>query len=336
MQYGAIDLHRRSSVICLANADGSYEEQTIGTGRATLMAFFARRAPCRIVIESATESEWVARVLEELGHEVVVASPGYALMYATRSKRVKTDRRDARALCDACRLGTYLPSHRTIEPWRSVRKELSVRDALVRSRTRMINVVRSICRQEGCAIGPGPADGFCVRFARMELPQSLKEVAHPLVRCIGLLSRRIQRCDRRLEELAGKQPRVRRLMTMPCVGEVTALAFAAVVEPASRFRSAGQVASYLGLTPTENSSADKRRIGRITKCGDRRVRWLLVEAAHRVMRSKGQEAADLRKWSGRVLKRRGRSPAVVGLARKLAGRMWLIDKQERDYEVRTP
>ena len=64
------------------------------------------------------------------------------------------------------------------------------------------------------------------------------------------------------------------------------------------------------------------------------MRWLLVEASHRLMRSKQPEAADLRKWSARVLKRRGRGPAVVGLARKMAGRMWLIDKQERDYEIR--
>lgn len=337
MQYGAIDLHRRSSVICLAGAaDGSYEEQTVGTSRAALTAFFAGRAPpCRILVESSTESEWVARLLEGMGHEVVVGAPSYAAMYATRSRRIKTDRRDGRALCDACRSGQYRAAHRTAEPWRSVRKELSVRDALVRSRTRMINVARSLCRQEGCAIGAGAADTFATRAAGTELPASLKQTLQPLLRCIRLLSGRIERCDRKLKALAGGHARVRRLMTLPCVGEVTALAFAAVVEPAARFGSPAAVACYLGLVPSENTSSDKRRVGRITKCGDRRVRWLLVEAAHRLMRSKDPKAADLRKWSGRVLKRRGRGPAAVGLARKLAGRMWLIDKQERDYETRT-
>jgi transposase len=335
MQYGAIDLHRRSSVICLAGpADGSYEEQSVATSRAGLTAFFAGRARCRILIESSTESEWVARLLEELGHEVVVGAPGYELMYATRSRLIKTDKRDGRALCDACRLGHYRKAHRTDEPWRSVRKELSVRDALVRSRTRMINVARSLCRQEGCVIGPGDADTFAARAAGTQLPAALKQTLAPLLRCIKLLSGRIGRCDAKLKALAGKHERVRRLMTVPGVGQITALAFAAVVEPASRFSSAAQVASYLGLVPREDTSSDKRRLGRITKCGDRRVRWLLVEASHRVMRSKGAQAADLRKWSARVLKRRGRGPAVVGLARKLSGRMWLIDIQERDYELR--
>jgi transposase len=334
MQYGAIDLHRRSSVICLARGDGSYEEQTVATSRCGLTAFFAGRPRLRLLIESSTESEWVARLLEELGHEVIVGAPGYELMYATRSRRIKTDKRDARALCDACGGGQYRKAHRCTEPWRSVRKELSVRDALVRSRTRMINVVRSLCRQEGCVIGSGHADTFAVRAAQAQLPGTLKETVGPLLRCIRLLSGRIDRCDAKLKALAGGHERVRRLMTLPCIGEVTALAFAAVVEPASRFTCAEQVASYLGLVPSEDTSSDKRRLGRITKCGDRRVRWLLVEASHRVMRSKGPQAADLRRWSGRVLKRRGRGPTVVGLARKLAGRMWLIDKQERDYETR--
>jgi transposase len=335
MQYGAIDLHRRSSVICLAKDDGSYEEQTIGTTRASLTAFFSVRSGMRILLESSTESEWVARLLEESGHEVIVADPGYQPMYATRSRKIKTDRRDARALCDACGGGQYRRSHRTAEPWRSVRKELSVRDALVRSRTRLINVARSLCRQEGCGIGPGHADSFASRAQSADLPAALKEAIRPLVRCIGVLSRRIGRCDRRLKTLAGGHERVRRLMTVPCVGEVTALAFAAVVEPASRFGSAAAVACYLGLVPGESTSSEKRRLGRITKCGDRRVRWLLVEASHRVMRSKGAEAADLRRWSGRVLKRRGRGPTAVALARKLAGRLWLIDSQERDYETRS-
>lgn len=331
MQYGAIDLHRRSSVICLAKPDGSYEEQSVATTRAGLSAFFQGREPCRLVIESSTESEWVARLLEELGHEPVVADPTYESMYATRSRRIKTDKRDGRALCDACRLGQYRKAHRTAEPWRTVRKELSVRDALVRSRTRMINVARSLCRQEGCPIAPGGADRFAARAAKAPLPAALKQTLHPLLRTIRLLSGRIARCDAKLKVLAAGNPRVRRLMSVPCIGEVTALGFAAVVEPVSRFGSAAQVAAYLGLVPSEHTSSEKRRLGRITKCGDRRVRWLLVEAAHRVMRSKGPAAADLRRWAGRVHKRRGRGPAAVGVARKLSGRMWLIDKQERDY-----
>src|SRR6185437_14683032 len=123
----------------------------------------------------------------------------------------------------------------------------SVRDALVRSRTRMINVVRSLCRQEGVALAPGHADRFTARAVKAQLPADLAQTVAPLLRTIRLLSGRIERADRKLVGLAGKHERVGRLMTAPCVGEVTALGFAAVVEPASRFGSTGQVASYLGL-----------------------------------------------------------------------------------------
>ena len=83
----------------------------------------------RILLEASTESEWVARCLEALGHEVIVADPNFAPMYATRTRKVKTDRRDARALADACLLGAYHPAHRLSDPQRHVRGRLLVRDA---------------------------------------------------------------------------------------------------------------------------------------------------------------------------------------------------------------
>jgi len=92
------------------------------------------RPRARIVIEASTDSEWVARCLEALGHEVIVADPNFAPMYATRTRKVKTDRRDARALADACLLGAYRPAHRLADPQRHVRGRLLVHDALVRTR----------------------------------------------------------------------------------------------------------------------------------------------------------------------------------------------------------
>jgi transposase len=91
------------------------------------------RPPARILIESSTESEWVARFLEELGHEVIVADPGFAPMYATRSRKVKTDKRDARTLAEACRHGAYRSAHRTSDKQRHVRAKPAVREAMVRT-----------------------------------------------------------------------------------------------------------------------------------------------------------------------------------------------------------
>lgn len=102
--------------------NGEYQEQRIPTDRDALRAFFAERPRARILLEAATESEWVARHLESLGHEVIVADPNIAPMYASRSRKVKTDKRDARALCDACHLGAYRPAHRPSDTSRLLRK----------------------------------------------------------------------------------------------------------------------------------------------------------------------------------------------------------------------
>ena len=127
-----IDLHKRESQLRTITEDGELIEQRIATSPARFTAVLGGRPPARILLEAAPESEWVARHLETLGHRVIVADPGFAAMYATRSSRVKTDKRDARTLCEALRLGAYGPTHRASDAQRHLRAELAVRDALVR------------------------------------------------------------------------------------------------------------------------------------------------------------------------------------------------------------
>jgi len=107
MEHIGIDVHKNQSQICILTGEGELIEKRIRTERGRFAALLGDRAPSRIVLEAATESEWVARCVESLGHEVIVADPNYAPMYARRSRKVKTDRRDARALAEACRLGAY-------------------------------------------------------------------------------------------------------------------------------------------------------------------------------------------------------------------------------------
>src|ERR687894_423377 len=126
MNYVGIDLHKISSQVCILTEDGELVERRIKTDRESFDKLFGERPPARILVESSTESEWCARHLEALGHEVVVADPNFAAMYATRSRRVKTDRRDARTLAEACRLGSYRRAHRPSEAQRQVKKLLIV------------------------------------------------------------------------------------------------------------------------------------------------------------------------------------------------------------------
>src|SRR6266498_4502858 len=149
MENIGLDLHQRESQLCILTDDGEVIERRIRTTPERLRALLGGRPPARILLEASTESEWVARQLETLGHTVIVADPNFAPMYATRSGRVKTDRRDARTLADALRVEAYRPAHRSAEGHRHVRAELAVRETLVRTRTRYVGLLQALVRRDG-------------------------------------------------------------------------------------------------------------------------------------------------------------------------------------------
>jgi transposase len=245
-------------------------------------------------------------------------------MYATRSRKVKTDRRDARALAEACLLGAYRPAHRLSDPQRHVRGRLGVRDALVRTRTRYIALIRALLRQHGYRVPSGSAEGFIQRVRDLPLPGRLLSVVAPLLAVMGHLNQQLAYSDERIEHLAAQDPRVPRLRSVPCVGPVTAAAFRAAVDDAQRFRHAHQLEAYLGLVPREYSSGETQRRGPITKAGDSRTRWLLTQAAVSILRRCPPQADDLRTWALRLAARRGKHVAVVALARRLAGILYAL------------
>lgn len=324
MESIGIDVHKNESQICILTEDGEIVEMRIATRRERFADVLGKREKARVLIEANTEAEWVARALEELGHEVVIGHPGYEAMYSTRGRAAKTDKRDARALADACRLGNYKAVHRVSEEQRKVRAELAVREALVRTRTRYISVVRSVLRGDGYRVRPGAANTFDERVEDMELSESLEEVVGPLTREFAGLNEEIQQRDRSLAARAKEDEVVRRLCTVPGVGPVTAVAFKASLDTARRFHRAHEVESYLGLVPREWSSGDNVRRGSISKAGNSRVRSLLVEVAWGIVRSTRADTAVLRGWAQRIAARRGRRIATVALARKLAGILFAI------------
>jgi len=334
-----LDLHKRESQLCTLADAGTVTERRIVTSRERFTMALGNRPAATVLLEASTESEWVARHLESLGHTVIVADPNYAPMYASRTRKVKTDRRDARALADACQTGAYRPAHRLCDARRHVRAELAVREALVRTRTRYIALAKALVRRDGFRVPGSESHLVVARIAALSLPSTLSAELAPLVALLGPLNEQIAAADRRITDLEREDPMVRRLATAPGVGPLTASAVVATVDDITRFASAHQLEAYLGLVPGEKSSGEKRRIGRITKAGNSRARWLLVEAAWRITRSKSPETAALRAWAGKVATRRGKRVAVVALARRLAGilfAMWRDGVSYRAEKIRTP
>jgi transposase len=314
-----LDLHKRESQLCVLTADGELIERRIATTRERFTAVLGARPRARILLEASAESEWMARHLAALGHEVIVADPGFAPMDATRSRRVKTDERDARALCEACRLGAYRATHRVADAQRHVRAELAVRDALVRTRTRYAAIIKAAARRAGCRLAQGEPERTAAKLAAAPLAEGTARELAPLVAPLGPVNAAIADADRRLAVLARESAPARLLQTVPMTGPVTARGFVAALDDVGRFEGPHQVAAYLGLVPSERRSGEQQHRGRITKRGDSRTRWLLVEAARRIRRSKDPALAPLNAWADRIAVRRGRRVAIVAPARRLTG-----------------
>jgi transposase len=229
------DLHKRESQLCTLHPDGSASEQRIVTSRDRITAVFGNGAAARILIEASTESEWVAQCLEALGHEVIIADPNYAPMNATRSRRVKTDRRDARTLAEALRLGAYRPAHRVSVARRHVRAELAVREALVRTRTRYIAIAKAFVRRNGLRVPSSESHLVAKRVAALAVPALLEAELKPLFAVLAPLNAEILAADRRIAALEKSDPIIALLATAPSVGAITASAVVSTIDDVTRF-----------------------------------------------------------------------------------------------------
>ena len=333
MVYGAIDLHMRYSQIRIIDETGTVRrEQRILTERERLVKAFDGCGPMRIVLETGTESEWVAQALEAAGHAVVVVDPNYAPMYGELRRKVKTDRRDVAALAEANRRGWYRPAHRSSATQRETKQMLRSRRFLVQTRSGAVSLLRSLLRQEGYRLGTGSCETVPTRVVKLALGPGLAETLAPLCRQIAALSTEIHALDARLQTHTAADAIVARLRSVPGIGLIVATTFRAFVDRHERFAHAGQVSAAIGLVPREDSSAERRQRGHITKAGPRELRSLLIQAAWVCWRQGG--SGTLRAWVEGVAARRGRRIAVVALARRLSRILFALWRDETTFDGR--
>jgi len=290
-------------------------------------AFYAGlHGPVCVGLEASGQSQWFERLLTELGHEVRIGDA--AKIRAAADRKQKTDRRDAQLLV------RLLAEERFPQIWvptpaeRDVRQLLLHRHKLVRMRTQVKNQLQALALNQGVqrkrklwsTAGRQQLAGLSL------LPWSSRRRTE-LLRLLDQLDAAVTELDRAVTEQAHTRPAVRRLMTHPGVGPVTALAFVLTLGPAQRFPRGKQVASYFGLIPSEHSSGGKQRLGHISKQGSSFVRGLLVEAAQSAVRHEPQ----LRREYQRLAQRKCRALAKVAMARKLAVRLYWMLREEKDY-----
>jgi transposase len=317
-----LDIGDKYSYLCLIDQESGevVEEGRLRTAPEALRRRFASEQPLRIAIEAGTHSPWASRVLEECGHEVLVANARkLRLIYANKRK---TDEVDAESLARLARLDPKLlyPLKHRDEDSQAHLALIRSRAALVGTRTQLVNHVRGTVKSFGARLPKCPARSFH-RRAPQHIPEALRQALGPILEQIGSLTERIRDYDRKLEAISEERyPETALLRQVEGVGPLTALTFVLTLEDPNRFEKSRSVGAYLGLVPARNQSGDRDPQKRISKEGDEMLRKLLVSCAHYVLGPFGKDS-DLRRHGEKIASRGGKNAkkrAVVATARKLS------------------
>lgn len=306
--------------------------------RSQMMSFFSKLEPCLIGIEACGTSHYWGRELAALGHEVRLMPPAYVKPYV---KRGKTDAGDAEAICEA----VTRPTMRFV-PIKSVEQQAALslhrtRDLLVRQRTQLVNMIRGLLAEFGVILPKGIT--HALEFARRTAAGEANEVpalAASVIKALAEQALEGQACIRQLErELLAwhrSSELAKRIATVPGVGLLGATALAATVTDPTQFRSGRQFAAWLGLTPLQNSSGGKERLGRISKMGDQYLRRLLIVGMTSLVRRNlhHPEAADPR--INALLARKPVRVATVAMANRAARAIWAIMVRGGVYRAPQP
>mgnify|MGYP000848886388 FL=1 len=323
-----LDLGDRYSHICVLDNQGEIlEEGRVRTTEAALRRKFGALEACTVALEVCGHSPWTSRLLEELGHTVVVAQAAkVALIHHNRNKGDRVDAQTLALLAHANPKLLWPIRHRGVHTQEDL-QVIRSREALVEARTKLINHIRSTVKVHGERLPSCGSDAFAGKMAA-ELPEALKPVLSSLLEVIGDLTKRIRAYDRRIEELCGRYEETERLRQVPGVGPVTALTFVLSIEDPHRFAKSRDVGPYLGLTPRRDQSGDVDKQLRITKAGNTYLRKLLVGCAQYILGPFAPDSA-LRTWGLARAARGGKNAkkrAVVAVARRLAvllHRLWV-------------
>jgi transposase len=236
------------------------------------------------------------------------------------------------ALAEAGRVGIYRKAHRVSAEQRQHRRQRRVREQLVRVRTQTINLRRAHLRPAGYRVPAGSAEAFGQRDARLTVPEALHQALTPLLDLLAHLRPVLKAAAEAARAQAVADPVVRRLMTAPGIGPITALTYRATVDDIGRFKDAGRASAFFGLVLHENSSGERQRRGRITKAGPPVARSLLIQAAWVVWRTQAG-GGTLHAWVRRLADRRGKRVAVVALARRLSRIRYALWRDATEYRL---
>jgi transposase len=312
--------------------------------RGALLKFFASLPRCLVAMEACASAHHWARELTALGFKIVLIPAAYVKAYVRRNKN---DAIDAAAICEA----SGRPGMRFV-PMRSVENQAQLmrhrtRELLEGNRTRMLNALRSHLAEIGIVAPQGVQHAYGLKRLTVDgfdengevVPDDVRAALTPLIRQIEAIDAEIEAIDEAIKALVKGDEKARRLMTIPGVGPLTAQAIVATVPDMSAFAGPRDFAAWLGLTPRQDSTGGKPRLGPITKMGDRYLRKLLVVGACATLSHRAGHNDALRLWASRLLERKTVQYkfklTAVALANKVARIVFAVLTRGEEY-IETP
>jgi transposase len=326
--YVGLDVSLKQTSICVVDQTGSaVREGVVDSDPEAIAEFVRAKAPgvVRIGIETGPTTTWLWTELKRLDLPVICIDARHARA-VLKMQINKSDRNDAAGIARIMQTGWFkevrvkdLDSH-------AVRALLASRALLVKIKRDLENQVRGLLKNLGLVIGRAKLNVFAVRAEELiEGRPELVAAVRPLLKARHAIEQQVDDLDRKVRKLARYDAQVRRFMTAPGVGPITALCFKATIDDPARFKRSRSVGAYVGLTSRRHASGEVDWSGRISKCGDAMLRMYLFEAAG-VLLTRVQKWSALKAWGTRLVKRNGLRKAKVAVARKLAvilHRMWI-------------
>ena len=327
-EYVGLDVSLEETSVCVLDASGAVIwEGNVESEPAAIAQMIGQRAPqaVKVGLETGPTSTWLWHELRQAGIPVICLDARHA--QAALSMRInKTDRNDAAGLAQLIRMGWYREVQVKQLAAHGDGALLASRALLVRQRCELENQIRGLLKNFGLRVRATTGGKFeqSVR-ALIRHHDLLSQVMIPLLGVWATLRQQTARLTYAVKVRTNASTACRRLMTMPGIGPMTALAYSAAIDDPARFRSSSSVGAYVGLTPRRYKSGEIDRMGRISRCGDALTRSYLYEAAN-VMLSRSRSTNSLKSWGLKLAKRAGFKKARVALARKMAvvlHRMWV-------------
>ena len=336
----AIDVAKSVFEVAISEQPGQVRDRQ-RLSRERFRRFLAERPAATVLMEACGSAHHWARHAQAHGHRAVLVPPHVVRPYVLRNK---TDRTDAKGLLEAFRNEDVHPVPVKSETQQALAALHRLRSTWLATRTARINTVRGVLREFGLLIPTGahhvvPQARTLLEEADSGVPGLLRPALAVALEEIREIEARIRAVEQQLEAAAAQTLSVGQLRTIPGIGLLTATALVAAVGDVQRFPSGRHFVSYLGLTPREDSTGPRRRLGAISKRGDTYLRMLLIHGARSVLCHAKTTTAPppdrLRAWALQVERLRGHNKAAVALANKLARIVWAVWRHGKDY-VGTP